>query len=55
VIYLAKKIGGAIVLSSDKLVRDFAGSLHLPYHGIFWILDHWLKWEFNPKIRRSIH
>lgn len=39
VIYLAKKLGGAIVISSDKLVRDFAGKLHLPYHGIFWILD----------------
>ncbi len=39
VIYLAKKLGGAIVISSDKLVRDFAGSLGLPYHGIFWILD----------------
>ena len=39
VIYLAKKLGGAIVISSDKLVRDFAGKLHLPYHGIFWVLD----------------
>jgi hypothetical protein len=39
VIYLAKKLGGAIVISSDKLVGDFAGKLHLPYHGIFWILD----------------
>ncbi len=39
VIYLAKKLGGAIVISSDKLVRDFASKLNLPYHGIFWILD----------------
>jgi predicted nucleic acid-binding protein len=39
VIYLAQKLEGAIVISSDKLVRDFAGKLHLPYHGIFWILD----------------
>ena len=39
VIYLAKKLGGAIVISSDKLVRDFAGKLNLPFHGIFWILD----------------
>lgn len=39
VIYLARKLGGAIVISSDKLVRDFAGKLNLPYHGIFWILD----------------
>lgn len=39
VLFLAKKLGGAIVISSDKLVRDFAGKLNLPYHGIFWILD----------------
>lgn len=39
VLYLAKKLGGAIVISSDKLVRDFAAKLNLPYHGIFWILD----------------
>jgi predicted nucleic acid-binding protein len=39
VIYLAQKLGGAIVISSDRLVRDFAGKLNLPYHGIFWILD----------------
>ncbi len=39
VIYLAKKLGGAMVISSDKLVRDFAGSQGLPFHGIFWILD----------------
>jgi len=49
VIYLAKKIGGAIVLSSDKLVRDFAGSLHLPYHGIFWILDHLVEMGIQSK------
>lgn len=39
VIYLSKKLGGAIVLSSDKLKRNFAGSLDLPFHGIFWVLD----------------
>lgn len=39
VIYLAKKLGGAMVISSDKLVRDFAGTQGLPFHGIFWILD----------------
>jgi predicted nucleic acid-binding protein len=39
VIYLAKKLGSALVISSDKLVRDFASSQGLPFHGIFWILD----------------
>ncbi|MFC5192912.1 hypothetical protein ACFPIK_14140 [Algoriphagus aquatilis] len=39
VLFLAKKLGDAIVISSDKLVRDFAAKLDLPYHGIFWILD----------------
>lgn len=43
VIYLAKKLGGAIVISSDKLVRDFASKLNLPYHGIFWVLDQLLS------------
>lgn len=48
VIYLAKKIGNAIVLSSDKLVRDFAGSVPLPYHGIFWIFDELVKESILP-------
>lgn len=39
VIFLAKKLGGALVISSDKMVRDFAGSQGLLYHGIFWVLD----------------
>lgn len=45
VIYLAKKLGGAIVISSDKLVRDFAGKLNLSYHGIFWIWDQLVSGE----------
>ncbi len=49
VIYLAKKLGGAIVISSDKLVRDFAGKLQLPYHGIFWILDQLVSQELLEK------
>ncbi len=49
VIYLAKKLGGAIVISSDKLVRDFAGKLNLPYHGIFWIWDQLVTTGLIPK------
>lgn len=54
VIYLAKKFGGAIVISSDKLVRDFAGKLDLPYHGIFWILDQLILSELI-QIPKAIH
>lgn len=39
VIYLANKLNGAMVISSDKLVRKFAESQGLTYHGIFWVLD----------------
>gem|GEM_PF-6509977 len=39
VIYLAKKLEGAMVISSDKKVREFAGYQGLTYHGIFWVLD----------------
>lgn len=49
VIYLAKKLKSAIVLSSDKLVRDFAGSLNLTYHGVFWILDQLVEHELLSK------
>lgn len=48
VIYLAKKLGNAIVLSSDKLVRDFASSVPLTYHGIFWIFDELVKESILP-------
>jgi len=39
VIYLALELNGAIILSSDKLVRNFSGKQSLEYHGIFWIFD----------------
>lgn len=38
VIYIAKKIK-AMVLSSDKPVRNHAKSLSIEYHGMFWIFD----------------
>lgn len=39
VIYIASELGNAIVLSSDKLVRDFAEKLQIEFHGLFWIFD----------------
>jgi hypothetical protein len=39
VLYLANLLENAMVLSSDKLVRDFAGKRSIEYHGIFWIFD----------------
>ncbi|WP_143961238.1 PIN domain-containing protein [Litoribacter populi] len=39
VIFMAMNLKNAIVLSSDRLVRKFAESCSLEYHGIFWIFD----------------
>ena len=39
VIFIAKKLGDALVLSSDKLLRRHAGKLSIEYHGMIWILD----------------
>lgn len=39
VLFVAMKIDNALVLSSDKLVRDFASNLSIEYHGMFWIFD----------------
>lgn len=39
VLYTATKLKDTLVLSSDKLVRDYAGALSIEYHGIFWIFD----------------
>jgi hypothetical protein len=38
VLYIAEKIN-AIVLSSDKVVRNVAGARSLECHGLFWIFD----------------
>ncbi|TCS87192.1 hypothetical protein EDD80_1053 [Anseongella ginsenosidimutans] len=38
VLYLAVQLG-AIVLSSDKTVRNFAKKSSIEYHGMLWILD----------------
>ena len=38
VLFLAKKIN-AIVLSSDKAVRNYSKQNSVPFHGILWIFD----------------
>lgn len=38
VLFTARKLG-AIVLSSDRAVRNYAKRLGIEYHGILWILD----------------
>jgi predicted nucleic acid-binding protein len=49
VLYIASKLKTALVLSSDKLVRNFAEKLSLEYHGIFWIFDHLVKGKLISK------
>lgn len=39
VVFIAKKLGDAVVLSSDKPVRNHAKKLCIEYHGMFWIFD----------------
>jgi len=38
VIFLSEKLD-AILISSDKAVRNYAGKFAIEYHGILWILD----------------
>jgi len=38
VIFLSEKLD-AILISSDKAVRNYAGKYAIEYHGILWILD----------------
>ena len=39
VVFIAKKLGDAVVLSSDKPVRNHAKKLCIEYHGMLWIFD----------------
>lgn len=39
VLFVAKKLKDASVLSSDKLVRNCAKNQGIEYHGMLWILD----------------
>ena len=45
VIYLAGKIE-AMVISSDKAVRNFAKSISVEYHGMLWIFDQVVEKKF---------
>ena len=49
VLFVAMKIDNALILSSDKLVRNFAGHLSIEYHGIFWIFDQLVKNDILTK------
>lgn len=44
VIFLSVKLN-ASVLSSDKAVRNFAGSKSIEYHGILWVFDKLIELE----------
>jgi len=58
VIYLAQKLE-AMILSSDKAVRNFAKSRSVEYHGMFWVFDqlveqHLLTPELSANKLRSL-
>lgn len=48
VIYIARKLD-AIVLSSDKPVRNHAKKLAIDYHGMFWVFDQLVEQELLTK------
>ena len=48
VIYLAEKLD-AVLLSSDKVVRNYAKERAIEYHGMFWILDQLVANEILSK------
>ncbi len=49
VLFIASKLKDALVLSSDGLVRNFAGELSVEYHGIFWIFDQLVHQDIMSK------
>ena len=49
VLYMASQLQNALVLSSDKKVREFAGKLSIEYHGIFWIFDEMVNGQILMK------
>lgn len=49
VIYTAINLKDALILSSDKLVREYAGNISVEYHGIFWIFDQMVAEEILSK------
>lgn len=53
VIYLGKKLE-AMILSSDKAVRNFAKSISVEYHGMFWIFDQFVDQQLlNSELAAS--
>ena len=49
VVFIAKKLEGAILLSSDKPVRNYAKKLSIEYHGMLWIFDQLVDHEILNK------
>lgn len=45
VLFLANELN-AIVLSSDKAVRNYSKRLGMEYHGVLWILDQLVGYQF---------
>lgn len=53
VLFLAQKID-AIVISSDKLVRNSAKGKSIEYHGMLWVFDELVKYEFLSRISAAV-
>jgi len=53
VLYLASKLN-AMVLSSDRAVRNTAKKSVIPYHGMIWIFDQLVNTRLLPKKEASI-
>lgn len=49
VVYIAKKLRDATILSSDKPLRKYAKKLCIEYHGMLWILDQLVSQGGLPK------
>lgn len=49
VLFIAKKMKNATVLSSDKPVRKCAKNLSIEYHGMLWILDQLVEQKLLSK------
>lgn len=45
VLFAAKKID-AMVISSDKLVRNYAKGMSIEYHGMLWVFDELVEYDF---------
>lgn len=54
VVLIAKKLGDAVVLSSDKPVRNYAKKLCIEYHGMLWIFDQLVDQGLLPRAEAII-